>query len=125
MCVRACVHGECTMYARARVSVSGGTRRLRRCLWEFMLALIHGSQLGPASLLVLCSRLTAGNNERATQRRDNKAATIMTVRRGASLRHYSYRHLRREFPIVMPAKSPCYIRGTLNSHGIQTSLFFK
>lgn len=56
------------------VSVDGGTHRLRRCLWEFMLALIHGSALdAAASLLVLCSRLTANNNEPATQQRDNKA----------------------------------------------------
>lgn len=95
--------------------VCGGTRRLRRCLWEFMLALIHGSERGLASLLVLCSRLTAGNNERATQRRDNKAATIMTARRRASLRHYSYRRLRRAFPIVMLVTSPYNIRGTLSA----------
>jgi len=90
----------CVRDARVFISVCGGTRRLRRCLWEFMLALIHGSELDPASLLVLCSRLTAGNNERATQRRDNEASdSIMTARRRASLRHYSYRHLRRAFPL--------------------------
>lgn len=55
----------CVRRVRVCISVYGGTRRLRRCLWEFMLALIHGSELGPASLLVLCSRLTAGNNEQA------------------------------------------------------------
>lgn len=67
--------------------VRRGTRRLRRCLWEFMPALIHRQQQPVVRggfqrkirsfVIVLCSRLTAANNEAG----DNKAGTIMTARR--------------------------------------------
>lgn len=66
-------------------------------------------QAKPASLLVLCSRLTAGNNERATQRRDNKAATIMTARR-SFIAPLLLSSSSTRVPIVMLAKLPYNIQ---------------
>jgi len=90
-----------------------------------MLALIHGSELDPASLLVLCSRLTAGNNERATQRRDNEASDYNDGKEESFIAPLLLSSSSTRVPIVVLTELLYNIRGKHWKHETQAPTFFE